>query len=351
MAALEFLYRDGGIYFPRLQLWFDPHRPKQELAFVSHAHSDHTARHREVVLTEPTSRLMRARLGGQRKEHILAFGERHEFKREGREFHLTLLPAGHILGSAMALLECDGQSLLYTGDFKLRPGLAAERCEPRRADVLIMETTFGRPRYEFPHAGDVLRELVRFCREATEANGTALLHCYSLGKTQEVLCGLEGANLRIALHTSAFEMTKIYEQFGHRFPEHQKLDSGHGAGWVVVCPPGASRPALPAGNPLRSAVITGWALDPGCKYQHRCDAAFPLSDHADFPDLITFVKRVQPRRIHTLHGFAADFAGTLRRMGHEAWALSEDEQLELALTLSHDQTVAGCTKYEPHPLP
>lgn len=331
MSALEFHYRDSGIYFPHLRLWFDPHRAKDELAFVSHAHSDHTARHHEVVLTEPTARLMQARLGGKRVEHVLAFGEARVFQRDGLDFQLTLLPAGHILGSAMALLECAGESLLYTGDFKLRPGLAAEVCEPRRADVLIMETTFGQPRYKFPEAGEVMRDVVRFCRETIESDAIALLHCYSLGKTQEVLRGLAGAGLPIALHESAFALTKIYEHFGHQFPAHEMLADGHGRGWVVVCPPGAARPASVQLGPSRSAVITGWALDSSCKYQNRCDAAFPLSDHADFPDLIEFVRRVQPRRVHTLHGFAADFAGTLRGLGFEAWALSEDEQLELQL--------------------
>jgi len=331
VSALEFHYRDGGIYFPRLRLWFDPHRAKDELAFVSHAHSDHTARHREVILTGPTARLMQARLGGKRVEHILAFGEPRMFQHDGIGFQLTLLPAGHILGSAMALIECDGESLLYTGDFKLRPGLAAEVCEPRRANVLIMETTFGQPRYKFPDSVEVMRDVVCFCRETIESNATALLQCYSLGKTQEVLCGLARAGLPIALHESAFAMTKIYEHFGHQFPAYEQLADGHGRGWVVVCPPGASRPASVQLGPSRSAVITGWALDSGCKYQNRCDVAFPLSDHADFPDLIEFVQRVQPRRVHTLHGFAADFAGTLRRLGFDSSALSEDEQLELQL--------------------
>ena len=331
MSALEFHFRDGGIHFPRLRLWFDPHRAKDELAFVSHAHSDHTARHREVILTEATARLMQARLGGRRVEHLLRYGEARVFQRDGVEFQLTLLPAGHILGSAMALLECDGESLLYTGDFKLRPGLTAEVCEPRRADVLIMETTFGQPRYRFPASGEVLRDLVRFCRETIDSGATALLHCYSLGKSQEVLRGLAEAGLPIALHESVFAMTKIYEQFGHQFPAHEELGDRHGRGWVVFCPPGASRPAAAQLGPSRSAVITGWALDPGCKYQNRCDAAFPLSDHADYPDLIEFVRRVQPRRVHTLHGFAADFAGTLRRFGFDSSSLSEDEQLELRL--------------------
>ena len=66
MPVLEFQYRESGIYFPQLRLWLDPHWPKEELVFVSHAHSDHTADHREVILSEPTARLMTARMGGKR---------------------------------------------------------------------------------------------------------------------------------------------------------------------------------------------------------------------------------------------------------------------------------------------
>ena len=45
----------------------------------------------------------------------------------------------------------------------------------------------------------------------------------------------------------------------------------------------------------RTAILTGWAVNPNCRYRYQCDAAFPLSDHADFPDLIELVKRVQPK--------------------------------------------------------
>src|SRR4029077_10512853 len=66
-------------------------------------------------------------------------------------------------------------------------------------------------------------------------------------------------------------------------------------------------------------------------YRYGVDAAFPLSDHADYDDLIRYVDLVQPRRGFTLHGFAADFARDLRVRGVEAWALSEENQIELAL--------------------
>ncbi len=73
-------------------------------------------------------------------------------------------------------------------------------------------------------------------------------------------------------------------------------------------------------------------MDPGARYRYRADAAFPLSDHAGFPELLEMVERVRPRRVHTLHGFASEFACRLRERGWDARALSEPDQLELALT-------------------
>jgi DNA ligase-1 len=79
----------------------------------------------------------------------------------------------------------------------------------------------------------------------------------------------------------------------------------------------------------RVALISGWAVDPHAVYRYQVDAAFPLSDHADYDDLLRYVELVQPRRVLTLHGFAAAFASDLRARGLEAWALSEENQMEL----------------------
>src|SRR5438477_5042 len=99
---------------------------------------------------------------------------------------------------------------------------------------------------------------------------------------------------------------------------------------AAACPPNFSNSAM-LRNPgkTRTAVLTGWAVDPGCRFRYQCDAAFPLSDHADFPELIEMVKLVQPQKIYTLHGFAAEFAQTLRQLGYDASALSQDEQFPL----------------------
>lgn len=335
MSILTFQYHRGGTCLPALQLWLDPCEPQTgvDKVFVSHAHSDHIGEHREVILTEPTARFMQARLGGKRLEHVLPFGQSATFETGAVHWQITLLPAGHIFGSAMGLIEAEGESLLYTGDFKLRRGLSAEPCEPNHADTLIMETTYGRPEYHFPPTDEVLNGVIRFCREAIDNDETPVLLGYSLGKSQELLRGLTDAGLPILLYKSVHELTQIYEQLGQTFPPYEKFDGKASTGKVLICPPMSNLAAtMRKVGRVRTAVLTGWAVDPNCRFRYQTDAAFPLSDHADFPELVEFVKRVAPKKVYTLHGFAADFAQTLREMGFDARALSEEEQLALPLS-------------------
>ena len=318
---------ERGVYLPQQDLWLDPWRAKR-FAFVSHAHSDHIARHREIILSERTAGLMQARLPGKRREHILPFGQRQSV--QGMD--VTLLPAGHIFGSAQILIETEADSLLYTGDFKLRASRSAEATEWKRADTLIMETTFGLPRYRLPPTEQVIEQILSFCRKALEEGAVPVLLGYSLGKAQEILCALDGAGWTPMLHDSVFAMTRIYEQFGHSFCPYARYDAKEVTGKVLICPPSANgSPMLEKIPRKRVAMMSGWAVDPGAIYRYRVDAAFPLSDHADYTDLLRYVELVQPKRVFTLHGFAAEFARDLRELGMEAWALGAPNQLELGL--------------------
>jgi Cft2 family RNA processing exonuclease len=334
MSALTFRYHGGGIVLPRLRLWLDSRQPRGvgERTFVSHAHSDHIGRHQEVILSAPTARFLQARLGKRPVEHVLPFSERKTFETNGVEWSITLLPAGHILGSAMCLIEAADESILYTGDFKLRHGLSAELCAPRSADVLIMETTFGKPEYQFPPATQVFASLIRFCIETLDDNKTPVLFSYSLGKSQELLSGLARAGLNVLVHEEIHRLTLIYESFGRTFPPYNKYDGQPLKGCVLICPPTSNLAStVRALEGVRTAVVTGWALDQGCRFRSRTHAAFPLSDHADYPDLVEFVRQVAPKTVYTLHGFAADFAWRLRELGYDARALGQPEQLTLPL--------------------
>src|ERR1700746_1780871 len=318
---------ERGVHLPRQNLWLDPWDPKR-FAFISHAHSDHIAPHEEIIVSERTARLMQRRLPGSRTEHILPFRE----KRTVHGLDLMLLPAGHIFGSAQCFLFAGDETLLYTGDLKLRPGKSAEQAQWRHADTLIMETTFGLPRYRFPSTKQVIKQIVAFCHETIEDGAVPVLLGYSLGKAQEILCSLDGAGLTPMLHGSVYRMTRIYEEFGQSFCKYVRYNPNDVAGKVLICPPSANRSQMLERLPQRRvAMISGWAVDPNAIYRYRVDAAFPLSDHADYDDLIRYVELVQPQRVLTLHGFAAAFARDLRARGVEAWALSEENQMELHL--------------------
>ncbi|HRE81101.1 MAG TPA: ATP-dependent DNA ligase [Opitutaceae bacterium] len=346
--AWDVKYRNG-IWLPQIDWWLDAHFPVDR-SFVSHAHFDHLAPHAEVLTSEGTARLMRSRMPAERREHILPFGHTEALTPDAS---ITLYPAGHIFGSAQCLIEHrDHGRLLYTGDFKLRQGRSAETCATPRADVLIMETTYGRPHYVFPSTEEVLAAIATFCAQALEDDETPVLFGYSLGKSQELLSGLSEARLPVMLHPATHRLTRVYEEMGITFPPYREFNAQELAGHVVICPPQAAHSSFLKKIPKRkTATITGWALDPGTLFRAQCDAAFPLSDHADFPDLIRFVEQVKPQRVLTLHGFASDFARTLRERGIEAWAINQDNQLEMALgTDNAVTTIAPASVSLPVPL-
>jgi Cft2 family RNA processing exonuclease len=318
-----------GLQLPQIGWWLDAQRPT-ERAIVSHAHSDHCARHKEIVCTPATARLLRARLPGRRIEHVLPFGRTEQLTADTT---VTLLPAGHIQGSALCLLEhAEHGRLLYTGDFKLHAGLSAEPCATPQADVLVMETTFGLPRYVFPPVEEVRAAIVAFCQQAIASGATPVLYAYGLGKSQELLCVLGQAGLPVMLHAETLRLTEICRQLGLALPAVREFSANDLPGHVVICPPQSRNGSFLRKIPApRTAMISGWALDRSTVFRNRCDAAFPLSDHADFPELLRFVELVQPKRVLTLHGFAAEFARELRQRGIDAWAISENNQLDLPL--------------------
>ncbi|HEX2861429.1 MAG TPA: MBL fold metallo-hydrolase, partial [Lacunisphaera sp.] len=224
---------DEGLHLPQIGWWLDARLPVDR-SFVSHAHFDHMAPHREVLCSAGTASLMQARLPDVRKEIILPYDEPHELV---PGCTVRLYPAGHIFGSAQFHATNDAGTLLYTGDFKLRPGLSAEPCATPRADTLIMETTFGLPRYAFPPTEQVIADIIAFCQQALHEDAIPVLLGYSLGKSQELLHALGRAQLPAMLHPQVHRLTKVCEQLGMTFGTYAPFDAAAAAGHVLLCPP------------------------------------------------------------------------------------------------------------------
>lgn len=309
---MDVCYR-AGIYLPEIDLWLDP-TTRRERAVVSHAHSDHVRRHGHIIATPDTLHLIAHRYRRPVGGEAVPWGQRQEFS----SFSLTLLPAGHVRGSAQVLIERRGQRLLYSGDLKLSPSRTAEPAEVPEADVLVVEATFGRPRYRFPPADEVTRDIVAFCRTVLATGGTPVLLAYALGKAQELMGRLADADLPLVVHPSVEAVCRLYEAMGVPLPPYRLLSSDLAPG-VVICPPHARREPLLAGlRAPRLAFVSGWAVDPSLRFRMGVDAAFCLSDHADYDELLEYVRRVGARRIYTVYGFAADLAADLRARGYDA---------------------------------
>ncbi len=324
MCAVEL--RRGGLHLTGTALSLDATR-KCELSFISHAHSDHIARHERVIATSATLRFMTHRLG--KLPAALPVPYNRPFSLGPLE--VELLPAGHILGSAqIRVTRADGRRVVYTGDLNLEASLTAEPAQVARCDTLIVEATFGHPRYVFPPKESVLNALDAWVRQTLEGGATPILLGYSLGKAQEVIKFLRERGFSLCAHSSICEIAEMYREFGVPLEGIRRFNGAIKEGEVLVFPPQLARSAtLWKVRPRAFAFLTGWALDPARARWHGADAAFPLSDHADFAGLMSYAKATGAREVITHHGFADDLAKALRQEGIVARAIGKPLQLQL----------------------
>ena len=312
---------DDGLFLTRAGLAVDVRR-RQPRSFVSHAHTDHIARHELALATPTTARLYQHRLGKRHRVLEMSFGLPIEFG----SLRLTALPAGHCLGSAMLLAEDGEGSLLYTGDFKLDESATAEPAELPHADVLVMESTFGLPKYRLPPRAEVVAQLVEIVRNALVAEKTPVIHAYPLGKSQEVTKLLTNAGIPVLQHKAIYEISRIYEACGMSLGDFGLYAGEPLAGHAVVTlPRGMNEFRLANLGRTVSIAPSGWAIDAQTKYRWGVDHALPLSDHADYDQLLETVRRVEPREIYCTHG-PAEFVDHLRDLGFNAFPLAPQAQ-------------------------
>ncbi|MFB6360424.1 MAG: mRNA cleavage and polyadenylation specificity factor-like protein [Halobacteriales archaeon] len=285
-----------------------------DVTVVTHAHADHARRSdEEPVLCSPlTARLMAARSGPAVEAASSAPG-------------IELHPSGHIPGSRAVLIQGD-RRVLYTGDVSTRDRGPQTGFEPVDADVLIVEATYGRPAYRFPPQATIESSIRDFIADTA---APLVLYGYSLGRAQTLQRLARAATARrLVVHPTVAAANAAIEAGTDRsFPAVSWAELDRlAADDVVVAPTGARRGNWFARELERlepvTAAFSGWAVSD--RYRHRLgvDAAFVISDHCDFPELVELVRAVDPDRVYTHHGFAGDFAAHLTsEHGYDAVAL------------------------------
>ena len=306
-------YREG-LYLPEIDLWMDADGPREHCV-ISHGHSDHIAQHRSIVATPETARIFRHSCGEAEVE-TLSYGERRDYG----HYALTFYPAGHCLGSAQVLVEAQGERLVYTGDIKLRPNVAAETAVIVPCDTLVMESTFGDPVYKFPPDVATFERLYAAVDRALSDDRVPVVLAYSLGKGQEALEILLRRGYRVTLHGAVWNVSEIYRELGAEFSgPYEKYDREHLRGRVLIAPPGCRKQPMITNIERRYIImLTGWAMHKSASYMYRnVDLILPLSDHADFDELVHLASASGAERVITMHG-PAKFAAHLRERGINA---------------------------------
>ena len=304
----------GGIFLQDglSQIVLDPVR-KMPGSVVSHGHMDHLTS--GGVMTPETLEILRARRGSGTGTE-LAYNRETELN----GFHVTLKDAGHVFGSAMVRVD----DLLYTGDFNPEGGATCGKAVPERVQSLVVDATYGKPGLSFPDKTAVEADLLTWL-EMELADGPVALGGYVFGKSQELIALVNRLGVEVAVADPIADLADIYVRHGVAL-EYRRLsslaESERKDPRVYILPPGWLRPPLDesvswlGGLRLRSAYVSGWTAFFDFTRRYGLDAQFPLSDHADFDDIMSFVEACGPRVVYPVFSHASDLARAIDRKLH-----------------------------------
>lgn len=292
---------------------FDPSkRGVKSCNFISHAHGDHTmglSNGNEIYLTAETRDILN--YGGRRSLNCNLL--KYEKPVEIDNFRITPFNAGHILGSAQFKIETPDSSIVYTGDINCRDMLITSAAKAIQCDTLILETTYGNPSYIFPSQEEVYTEIIDWILSKIRERKIPTFKVYSTGKAQEIMRLINKfTTIPVVVHPT---ISKISEAYRKNSVALSYIDSDSEEGrkilkdkeCVYITP--NSEDAL-SDTDYSKAIATGWAM----RYKSSTSyTAFPLSNHADFNQLLNYVEQAKPKRVYTVHGFRDDFGKYLKK--------------------------------------
>lgn len=337
---------DRGLYCEPGGFYVDPWRPVDR-AVVTHAHSDHASHGcRHYLGSVESLELFRLRLPADAEFQFLADGEPLSVG----GVKISLHPAGHILGSVMVRLEYRGQVAVITGDYKLGDDRTCRSWQPQRCHLLITESTFGLPVYRWEDQESTFASINDWWRQSAEESKCCLLYGYAVGKSQRLLSGLDPAIGPIYTHGAVEKATEAYRASGVDLPATVSVSSLPKttlfAGAMVVAVPGAhGTPWMRRFGDVTSAMASGWMAIRGTRRRKAVDRGFVLSDHADWPGLMSAVKACEPEEVWVTHGYTEVMSRHLESLGYRAKALATrySSDGEASDDAASDETVAEPT--------
>lgn len=294
------------------------HLPKSAHVLVSHAHSDHTSgfRHRGFKQSTSETRDIHYALNMVEISNFHPLNINGEFKIDDVE--VRALNAGHMWGSAQFLINTPSRSILYTGDLNFVDTLTTRAAEPHECDILVMEATYGESQYRFPSRETVYAQIVEWAVDTIKQGRVPCLQVYAAGKAQEVVKLFNiYTKLPVVVSPRLDHVNQACQESGldlEWFTASSKdgktiLDKDPCVYLTTTFDP------IRINRKFSRAYATGWAMS-----RQRWGAnSFPLSSHADFDQLFSFVKACRPRKVYLFTGFAPEFGHWVKsKLGIEA---------------------------------
>lgn len=298
------------------RLVFDPvpgrSMERDASVFITHAHADHTygfSTHATKYATAETRKIYEA----LRRKEVTNFrqAEPNQKIRIG-DTQIVPLNAGHMLGSVQFKIITPERTILYTGDINCIDTLTTQAADTTECDTLIVEATYGHPVYVFPRRTQTYAQIVEWAMEEIREGRVPAFHVYSAGKAQEIIKLFNVyTKVPVVCHPSVSRVNEAHSQCGlelsyldtlsdeaMRVLEHDPC--------VYVTTPAATAPVPSRGA---RALATGWAV----KVRPRNCTSFPLSSHADFSQLLRFVKHTGAKTVHAFTGYTNLMTEHLRR--------------------------------------
>jgi putative mRNA 3-end processing factor len=306
MAGFHALLRStpAGLYCPPGDFYIDPVRPVAR-AVITHGHADHArGGHGAVLATPQTLAIMAARYGTDfaAASEPAPYGQ--AVSRDG--VTVTLAPAGHVLGSAQAVLTWNGITAVVSGDYKRRPDPTCPPFEPVPCQLFVTEATFGLPVFRFPDAGDEIARLLKSAALFPER--THLVGAYALGKAQRIIALLRAAGYprTIYVHGALAAMNALYQAHGIALGDIAPAtgqDRASLPGEIVIAPPSAiaDKWSRRFADPI-PAFASGWMQVRARARQRHVELPLVISDHADWDELTGTLAELAPEEVWITHG-------------------------------------------------
>jgi putative mRNA 3-end processing factor len=311
--------REAGFYCAPGEFYIDPWA-SVDRAVVTHAHGDHARPGSRAYLTTTAGDpLLRKRVGDEPAIQALRYGEPVTLG----EVTVSLHPAGHILGSAQIRMEHRGEIWVFSGDYKLAPDPTCTPFEPVRCHTFVTESTFALPIFRWPDGAATMADIHSWWRANQQSGKASVLFAYPLGKAQRILAAIDPSIGPIFCHGAVERINSIYRAQGIALP--MSAETGgvpKTTDWskaLILAPTSAQRsPWMRRFGSVSTAFASGWMRIRGTRRRRSLDRGFVLSDHADWPGLLTAIAQTGAETVWVTHGYRAPLARWLEEHGRHA---------------------------------